>query len=599
MLILGTWLAWFTAAVSLVGAENGGAPAGASLVEELAGARIHLQLSGGEIFKNAKVVSCRPGKLPGTIGSLTVVKAEGGSPLVLGAAAIKRLRKVDGTCDLAYDPAVKALLSPQSPLFGKGEPPPAAGPAAAPAKPGAVRDPGGPPEPAPNKEQDALQQLVRQKLGVQEWPTLTDEEQRRVLEDQRQFLEQVRQAFLPTPVSIDETDYFLVASDMSEELRLGFIPYLDKMYGLLCPLFAIPKGTNIWRGKALVLAFRTPDGFRQFLARFRPGDAQREKTQGLAYCKSDGTVMIPCYLGDTAPNWFGHVLVHETFHGFIHRYRSSEPVPSWLNEGAAEWVAANVLAGKTAREIVARQEKSINDLYNASWALGHEFFLAEQIKTEHYGLAYSLTDFLLRQDRKGYKRLIDGIKQGKCWDEALQEAYGWTPAKLLENFALRYASALPDLTFTKGPRSYTSSKLLRQLHLPPDWREAGRIPVFVSYDVRHDADLNALISRLAARTDAAFTVSGSSAAFADTPEWKDRSRRAIRQARRVFVLVGEHTDEARGVAAEIQMAQEAQLPCTFLWGRDGKNLRLPPGVDRRTPVYEWQWKSLNGLAKEK
>src|SRR5204862_5952897 len=44
---------------------------------------------------------------------------------------------------------------------------------------------------------------------------------------------------------------------------------------------------------------------------------------------------------------FAHVLVHESVHGFVHRYRSHVYLPSWANEGLAEVIAAELVPHKT------------------------------------------------------------------------------------------------------------------------------------------------------------------------------------------------------------------------------------------------------------
>jgi hypothetical protein len=42
---------------------------------------------------------------------------------------------------------------------------------------------------------------------------------------------------------------------------------------------------------------------------------------------------------------------------------------------------------------------------------------------------------LLQSNRKGYVRFIEALKEGKKWDEALQDAYRGTPEQLLASYA--------------------------------------------------------------------------------------------------------------------------------------------------------------------
>ncbi|MDO4426313.1 MAG: hypothetical protein Q4D17_11195, partial [Planctomycetia bacterium] len=61
---------------------------------------------------------------------------------------------------------------------------------------------------------------------------------------------------------------------------------------------------------------------------------------GLAHMSSDGNVLISLFYGDISKmeaRWkFIGLLVHETTHGFMHRYRARQRIPIWLEEGIAD-----------------------------------------------------------------------------------------------------------------------------------------------------------------------------------------------------------------------------------------------------------------------
>ena len=139
---------------------------------------------------------------------------------------------------------------------------------------------------------------------------------------------------------------------------------------------------------------------------------------------------IACYYGDS-PSFFPVVIVHETTHGFMHRYRSPVNVPNWLDEGAADWMAGKVV--RNDHEVHRRQVAAVQRLH-FTHSFGGDFFTAPNIQSWQYGIASSMTEFLLESNPKGYRRLINGIKDGKDWQQSLQEAYGVTPAEL----AFRY-----------------------------------------------------------------------------------------------------------------------------------------------------------------
>jgi len=55
-----------------------------------------------------------------------------------------------------------------------------------------------------------------------------------------------------------------------------------------------------------------------------------------------------------------------------------------------------------------------------------------------------MTDFLIRSNPKAYREMIEGIKSGKKWAEALKSAYGVTPPELAARFGM--AIGAPGLT---------------------------------------------------------------------------------------------------------------------------------------------------------
>jgi hypothetical protein len=174
--------------------------------------------------------------------------------------------------------------------------------------------------------------------------------------------------------------------------------------------------------------------------------------RGLAHSFSDGEVLISCYaFGD--PKNLAIVMVHETSHGFNHRYKSPRRLPSWLNEGIAEWIAQQVVVGdQTVRRKV---EMAVQQMYRTR-SLGGDFFTAAHIETWQYGAAASMIDFLLKynptpqpakagsrsrakqQEPACFRKLIEGIKDGTAWEESLRQAYGLTPAELAQLYGQAY-----------------------------------------------------------------------------------------------------------------------------------------------------------------
>ncbi len=273
------------------------------------------------------------------------------------------------------------------------------------------------------------------KNNVAVWPELSTAEHKTAEKEVRRQIDKIMARFPGT--SLRETHEFLVVSDMPGEAVAPYANSLDQMYDMMCQLYGIKKGAAVWKGKCPIVAFLREVEFAQFEAEFFQ-KTDLGSAQGLCHSSSDGDVLIACYCGNS-PEYFGQVLVHETSHGFIHRYRTMARLPSWANEGMAEWIAqslVNYQGGVVRKRQLARQ----------AIAQGHTLggmFDERQITPLQYGMATDLTDFMIRQDRRRYADWVNGMKAGKSWEFSLKDSYGVTPVQLLSAYG--EAIGVPDL----------------------------------------------------------------------------------------------------------------------------------------------------------
>jgi hypothetical protein len=200
------------------------------------------------------------------------------------------------------------------------------------------------------------------------------------------------------------------------------------MYARLSEIFGVAPGTNIWRGKALVLVFLQRETYNKFEQDFFHSDAS--KTGGRCHESSNGDVQIAFYR-ESDDRWFAHVLVHESTHGFLHRYRSAAGIPSWANEGLAEYIAFELVEQSGAKQ--ANMAEARTDL-QAHKDLS-DFFAAAHIDNERYAVARTLTEFMITRDKAAYVKFINGIKDGMEVAESLQKSYGATLEQIVEAYA--------------------------------------------------------------------------------------------------------------------------------------------------------------------
>jgi hypothetical protein len=116
--------------------------------------------------------------------------------------------------------------------------------------------------------------------------------------------------------------------------------------------------------------------------------------------------------------------------------KSSARVPSWVNEGIADWIAQAVVTSDT--EVQHRQQEGITRIRQTG-SVGTNF-LADDARIEawQYGLATNMVTFLLKLDGKRYRQFIDGIKEGLPPEESLQQSYGMN----YQQFLVRYGQSV-------------------------------------------------------------------------------------------------------------------------------------------------------------
>jgi hypothetical protein len=283
------------------------------------------------------------------------------------------------------------------------------------------------------------QWIERAKMrGIAPWPKLTNEEHRAAVEDLLQLVKQVADA-LPG-MDLYETHEFLFASNIPAEQVVQYTTALDAMHDKMCAMYGIKQGEPVWRGKCLVMAFLNKAEFMLFERNFLKISQDASGAYGRCHPYGDGRVIIACYRGDQQQE-FAKMLVHETSHGFIHRYRTPVRLPSWVNEGMADWIARALVP--QSRSVQQRELKAIT-MMRQSHSMGGDFLTRKSnIDAWQYGIASNMTDFLLNTNTVGYTRFIQGMKEGLTWIESLQAAFNCTPQEFVASYG--QVIGVPDL----------------------------------------------------------------------------------------------------------------------------------------------------------
>ena len=248
------------------------------------------------------------------------------------------------------------------------------------------------------------------------WPKLSDDEMARAVTQLKGFAEQT-QTQLKRPLQNFETKYFLFYSDLPPKEAQNWASLLDRMYVQLADMFAVKKGDNIWRGKALIFVFAHADDYRRYEKELLNTDSGT--SAGMCHSFSNGDVKIAFYRQHDELE-FAHVLVHESVHGFIHRYRTPVAIPSWANEGLAETIATDLVPQRGRRETV---KSNAREGLQAHQSRMGDFFTADHIVGWQYPVAEMLCTFMIQAGKKNYVDFIKGIKDGLTWEESLEQKY--------------------------------------------------------------------------------------------------------------------------------------------------------------------------------
>jgi len=271
------------------------------------------------------------------------------------------------------------------------------------------------------------------------WGELSDELMKSSVEELKaRFLEAQEIIGQRLALYEDESDYFLFYSDLPPKEAKQWAGLLDKMYNKLCDMFAIKRGTNIFRGRAVILVFAREADYHRYQMLLHQFDSQG--TGGVCWSYGDGHVEVSFYREGNQLN-FARVLVHEAVHGFLHRYRSYPRIESWINEGLAEYISSSLVEGKgfgtsdRGRSVVygLRNLRELKTLGNTT------FFTEDGMAQRHiqgwqYPVAQMLTEFMVSKSQKRYRAFIQAIKEGKPWKQALKEDYGVTVKELVSAF---------------------------------------------------------------------------------------------------------------------------------------------------------------------
>ena len=123
----------------------------------------------------------------------------------------------------------------------------------------------------------------------------------------------------------------------------------------------------------------------------------------------------------------------------------------------------------------------------------------------------------------------------------------------------------------------------------------NRKSVFISFDYDHDNDLRGNLVAQANRADSPFSISDWSVQEPFDDNWRKKVHDLICRVDLTIVICGEHTHDAKGVEAEVTMAQQLEKPYFLLKGRRRKTCTRPKSAPKGKKIHPWRWPTLKEL----
>lgn len=368
------------------------APLGSEDAPLKRGMKVDLYLQSGKKLESVEINELQPGKQKNSIKVLGITTSKGAKQK-LQANTLLHVATDEGGFDFVHDPASKSYLALDL------------------------------------ARRDELASARLAKTGHSLWEDPSDEVRKSAIEESKALFQKAKDLFPDHAFQFQETEFYLFFTDMPADQIAGYVANLDTMYRQLCVAFGILPDKNIWKGKCAVIAFLESDTFQKFEVAGMRNQASAG-AQGLCHSAGDGGVVITVYRGND-PAYFASVLVHETAHGFVHRFRSNVHITSWLNEGIADWIAGVAVPATNA---ISRRQSDGIAFMRTNGSMGGFFDEGKKLTPTDYGIASNLTQFMLQSDPNLYRAFLTGIKDGYSIEEALKLTYGATPFELIQSF---------------------------------------------------------------------------------------------------------------------------------------------------------------------
>ena len=281
--------------------------------------------------------------------------------------------------------------------------------------------------------------------GATPWKPLGVEEREEAIKRQRHFVQTAGYGPGDNRRRVYETENFIMATDLDEASMRRWGDQLEVMYDTMLRTLDLPEDTRLYAGKAMVFVFGAREAFINFEMRAMGYDARR--AGGVCHYRGEDVILAFFRRGSDAE--FQSVLVHESVHGFLYRYRSPAGLPTWASEGLADYIAGYLTPASHEPRDHWNHAKNYAIRGNDPMEIMRQSYRNGTWYTrDSYPVSHMLVRFLLQYKGPEFKLWIDDIKGGANWELAMVNRFGVDAETLAKGFVEEIKS---ERRYTRAP----------------------------------------------------------------------------------------------------------------------------------------------------
>lgn len=275
----------------------------------------------------------------------------------------------------------------------------------------------------------------REGSGIETWPIPTPAQREQALRETRASIEKAIDPVAKLSGmrwSFAESEYWLVYGDLPQRDLADLGKRLDNLYRKVAEMMALPKGVNIFHGKAGCVVTSSLWIYRD-LEKSMYGWDPPQNIIGL--CHYDGPRVVVNAYRDPNDDAFMSLLVHEATHGFMHRYGTAVQLPMWASEGYCELVAARSFDRSTVD--ASRRPQGLQYLRGGNSSL--PFFQTNGRDGRWpgdngvgYAVGYLTVCHLIDRHGAAFGQWVRDVKSGVPWEESLKRRFGMDARQLAD-----------------------------------------------------------------------------------------------------------------------------------------------------------------------